>query len=179
MAIEEIAAVAAFEEEMATVAAPEKEIAVPEEEIAAREEEIAAHEEEIAAHEEEIAAVVTAVPHANIADTVYENGCFMFKNVGAINDMDNLSTEDMHKFKRAMAKTETKKFKHPKKRCRTTIDLESSGIHCVRLHNQKEQFLVHWTESGYKTWEPTENVSNLIGVTNYLCSTKKSMIHIE
>jgi hypothetical protein len=94
--------------------------------------------------------------------------------------MDNLSTADMQKFKRAIATKETKKFKRSNKRSRTTFDLETSGIHAVRVHNQQEQFLVHWTESGFRSWEPTENVSNLIGVMNYLSNTKKNAtIHIE
>jgi hypothetical protein len=197
---EEIAAVVAalqhaniaeITEMVATVAAPAALAAAPEEEItemattavvvAALEEEISSlREEEIAAPEEEITAVVAAVPYANIADTVYENGCFMFKNVGAINDIDNLSTADMQKFKRAIATTETKEFKRSNKTSRTTIDLETSGIHGVRVYKQKEQFLVHWTDGGFKSWEPTENVSNLIGVMNYLSNTKKNAtIHIE
>jgi hypothetical protein len=172
--------IAAPEEDIAAMAATAAAVAALEEEIAAPEEEIAAPEEEITAPEEEIAAVVDAVPHANIADTVYENGCFMFKNVGAINDIDNLSTADKLKLKCAIAKTQTNVFKRSKKRSRTTIDLETSGIHGVRVHNQQEQFLVHWTDDDFKSWEPTKNVFNLIGVMNYLSNTKKNAtIYIE
>jgi hypothetical protein len=38
---------------------------------------------------------------------------------------------------RVMTKTETKYFKNSKKRCRTTIDVESSGVLGVRVHNRK------------------------------------------
>jgi hypothetical protein len=127
----------------------------------------------------EIAAVV--VSHASIADVVYDDDgdCFMFKNVDAINDSEYLSTADLRKFNRAMTKTETKYSKKLKKRCRTTIDVESSGVLGVRVHNRKQQFFVQWADRGYQTWEPIENVSNLIGVMNYLSSSHNEVIHVK
>jgi hypothetical protein len=99
----------------------------------------------------------------------------MFKNVDAINDSEYLSAADLQKIERRAVKTATKTSKKRKKT--TTIDMESSGILGVQMKNKKQCFLVHWT-SGWQTWEPTENVSNLIGVMNYM-SGHKEVIHVE
>jgi hypothetical protein len=177
-------AVAAVPEEI--VAALEEIMAEPEEIVAAPEEIVAAPEEIVAAPEEfnamavaapvEIVAVV-AVSRASIADVVYgDDGVFMFKNVDAINDSKYLSAADLQKLECEAVKTATKTSKKRKKT--TEIDMESSGILGVQMKNKKRCFLVHWT-SGWQTWEPTENVSNLIGVMNYMSSVHNEVIHVE
>jgi hypothetical protein len=182
----EIVAVMEPEEIASVIVAPEEIAAAPVEiaSVIAAPEEIAsviAAPEEIAsiiAAPEEIAAAV--VSRASIADVVYDDDrkCFMFKNVDAINDSEYLLAADLQKVTRGAVKTATKTSEKIRKRCWTTMDSESSGILGVDMRNKKRCFLVHWT-SGIKSWEPIENVSNLIGVMNYMSSSHNEVIHVE
>jgi hypothetical protein len=187
VAPEEIAVVVAAPMEITATASMEKIAAAPMEIAAAMAapEEVAAlvaapvEVDAVVAAPVEIAAVV--VSRASIADVVYDDDgdCFMFKNVDAINDSEYLSAADLQKLERGAVKTATKTSKKLKKRRRTTtIDRESSGILGVQMKNKKRCFLVHWT-SGLQTWEPTENVSNLIGVMNYMSSAHNEVIHVD